>query len=158
LGHTFCFYRNGGKQEARMSKSTDLSPWAHPKAKRWFHELIEDNMFALAIDDEISKSEQQKEFDSVRAILAITLLLGRDGIWPENRKTVLRAVARTAAKISKSDAPRESNQPMTVAEHQANAAHDEAIRQELEMLRRRLGMSNRKSALQPPASWGNLWE
>ncbi len=141
-----------------MSESTDLSPWAHPKAQQWFHDLIEDNMFALGLDDELARAEHKKEFDSIRAILALAILLGRDGIWPANRTGILQAIVRCASKSSKSDAPHVGDRPLTVAEHQRHARHDQAVKQETEFLRRRLKMSNRKSALKPPVSWGNLWE
>ena len=141
-----------------MSDSTDLSPWAHPKAKRWFTNLIEENTFALAVDDELAQSINRNEFDKIRAILALAILLGREGVWPEGRANILRSVVRAAAHVSKGSGPEKVGGPMTMAEHQGHTLHDDAIHHELELLRRRLKMSNRKSQLDPPATWGNLWE
>ena len=40
-----------------MAESTDLAPWAHPKAQRWFESLIDDTSFALVLEDELVQAK-----------------------------------------------------------------------------------------------------
>lgn len=141
-----------------MPDATDLSPWAHPKAKRWFHNLIEDNSFALALEDELVQAEQAKDYEKIRMIHALALLLGHEGIWPKHRDDVLKACVRASSRIVKDHDTRPVEGPITIAEHKDQSATDEAFQQEIELLRRRLKMSNRKSTIGAPKAWGNIWE
>lgn len=141
-----------------MPDATDLAPWAHPKAKRWFQSLIENNSFALALEDELLQAEQAKDYDKIRMIHALALLLGHEGIWPKHRKDVLKACVRASSKIVKDHETGPVGGPLTIAEHKDQSATDEAYLHEIELLRRRLKMSNRKSMIGAPNSWGNVWE
>jgi hypothetical protein len=141
-----------------MPDATDLAPWAHPKAKRWFHSLIEDNSFALALEDELVQAEQVKDYDRIRMIHALALLLGHEGIWPKHRTAVLKACVRASSQIVKDHDTGPVGGPLTISEHKGQSATDEAFQQEIELMRRRLKMSNRKSMIGPPKSWGNVWE
>jgi hypothetical protein len=138
--------------------ATDLSPWAHPKAKRWFESLFEDSSFPLALDDEIAKAENQNDFEKIRVILALALLVGRPGMWPESRNGLLRAAVRAAHHVSSTTPGQKEGRAMTIAEAKGRTADHEAIRHEIELMRRRLKMSNRKSEIYPPMTWGNIWE
>ena len=141
-----------------MAESTDLAPWAHPKAKRWFESLIDDTSFALVLEDELVHAEKEKDYDKVRMIHALALIFGHQGIWPEHRMGLLKDCARAANRVLKDHDSGTVSGPLTIAEHKGQSATDEAFRQELELLRRRLKMSNRKSMIGPPKSWGNFWE
>ena len=99
-----------------MSETTDLSPWAHPKAQRWFHDLIEDSMLALSLDDELEQCEKVNELDKIRMILALALFLGREGIWPESRNNILIGAARTASNVIKKAPSTGTAGALTIAE------------------------------------------
>ena len=137
------------------NQSPDLSPWIHPKAKRWFHSLFEDNTFPLALEDELIKAESQQDFQKIRMIVALAIFFGKEATWPENRKTILRAIARAAGKITKTGG--NASAPLTIAQHRGKTSDDQELQHELEILRRRLNLSNRKGKLEPP-NWGRLWE
>ena len=141
-----------------MTRATDLAPWAHPKAKCWFHNLIEENSFALAMEDELVQAEAAKDLDKIRMIHAFALLLGREGIWPTHRHNVLQTCVRVASRIAKAVEAEPVRGPLTIAEHQGRSATDNELLKEIELLSRRLKLSNRKGPLSPPQSWGNLWE
>ncbi len=141
-----------------MTEKNDLSPWAHPKAQRWFHNVIESNMFALAIDDEVAKCEAGNDLEKARMLLAFALLLGREGMWPDSRNGVLKGTVRTCNRISKQVPDAGPSGAMTMAQHHGQNVQVEAVCHEIELMRRRLKMSNRVSEIRPPGSWGNLWE
>ena len=141
-----------------MVESTDLGPWAHPKAKRWFESLIDETSFALVLEEEIAQAEKAHDYDKIRIILALALIFGHQGIWPVHRSSFLKDCARTANRVLQNHDTGPVSGPLTIAEHKGQSATDEAFRQELELLRRRLNMSNRKSMIGPPKSWGNFWE
>jgi len=131
------------------------SPWAHPKAQRWFAELFDKSSLPLMIEDTVERPLVESNEEVTRLMLALTLLLGRDGIWPEQRKHILRTVARRAAEFDAEDGS-VSGKPMTMADHRVKGMQQQEIKVELEHLRRRIGMSNRKNKLAPPA-WGKFW-
>jgi hypothetical protein len=47
--------------------------------------------------------------------------------------------------------------PLTVAEHQQATRARTQLEHELEILRRRVGISNRKSELKCPPDWQRVW-
>jgi hypothetical protein len=141
-----------------MSEKEGLSPWAHPKAQRWFDNLIESNMFALAVDDEIAKCEADNDLEKARMLLAFALLLGREGMWPDGRTNVLKAAVRTCNRMAQQAPKTGPTKAMTIAEHHGQNVQVDAVNHEVELMRRRLKMSNRVTEISPPASWGNLWE
>ncbi len=136
----------------------DLSPWAHPKAQRWFEELLEHHLLPTSLDNEVVDAVRNHELEKVRVILALVLLIGREGIWPASRNNVLKSAIRGADHLTKTAPPEQGKKPMTLVEHRGRALHTESLQQEIELLRRRLKMSNRKSTVEPPLTWGNLWE
>lgn len=138
--------------------ANDLSPWAHPNAQRWFQDMFERQLFPSSLDDEIVAAMRDHEPEKIRCILALFLLLVRDGIWPADRNSVLKSAIRAADHISKNASLHAEKKPLTLAEHRGQAVQSTAIQEEIELLRRRLKMSNRKTTLQPPKTWGNLWE
>ena len=136
----------------------DLSPWAHPKAQRWFEELLEHHLLPTTLDNEVVAAVQHHELEKVRVILALALLIGREGIWPTSRNNVLKSAIRSADHLTKTAPPEQGKKPMSLMEHRGRALHTESLQQEIELLRRRLKLSNRRSTVEPPVTWGNLWE
>lgn len=109
----------------------------------------------LMIEDAVDRPELARSEEITRLMLAFSLLLGRDGVWPEQQKSVLRTVARRTAELGNKSTDT-SGKPMTMQDHRANRMQKQEIQLELEHLRRRLGMSNLKNKLAPPA-WGKFW-
>ena len=140
----------------------ELSPWAHTKAQRWFETLLERSGFINEIEDMVNLDEDHMDLSHGRMMLALLNLLGRPGIWPESKKRVLqRSVSRiTRLGAQSKDATinvGKKQQPLTIDEHKRKTAAQKAIQDELEILRRRAGMSNRKSKLNAPVTWTNFW-
>ncbi|MGB2501793.1 MAG: hypothetical protein ACPIA2_19015 [Mariniblastus sp.] len=141
-----------------MKELNDLSPWIHPKAQNWFYALFRKTNLAMVIDDELQKPEGAISLDQMRMILAFGLLLGRNEMWPENERGTLKAILRRARQIAKAPPASSTGKPLTMAEHQSYNNTLEEFKLEIELLSRRLGMSNRQSAIKPPASWQPFWE
>ena len=141
-----------------MKELNDLSPWVHPKAQNWFYALFRKTNLAMFIDDELQRSEESISLDQMRMILAIGILLGRDEMWPENERGTLKAILRKARQISKLPPTTEAGQPLTIAGHRNYNNTLEELKREIEILSRRMGISNRRTAIDPPASWQPFWE
>ena len=144
-----------------MSELNDLSPWAHPKAQRWFESLLERSGFVSEVEDVVQLDQDHFELPHARMLLALLILLGRPGIWPEDKQRVLQRAASRIAKAAEQDSGGVSvgkkAKPVTLDQHKRNTVAKKSIEAELEMLRRRAGMSNRKSKLPPPPTWTNFW-
>lgn len=134
----------------------DYSPWKHPKAQRWFKELLEETHLPLMIEDALEKPDAELSRGESRLFLSLMIMLGRKGIWPENRESLFRTVIRKTVIVMTRKQGR-SDKPLTLSEHKVHAKVNSAMDGELEILRRRIGMSNRKTALSPPKSWGRFW-
>ena len=141
-----------------MKELNDLSPWVHPKAQNWFYALFRKTNIAMVLDDELQKPEGAISLDRMRMILAFGSLLGRDEMWPENERATLKAILRRARQIAKLTPKSKLGKPLTMAEHQAYNYKLEEFKREIELLSRRLGMSNRQTAIDPPVSWQPFWE
>ena len=143
-------------------EDNDLAPWAHPKAKKWFATLIERSGFANQIEDTLQLNDDQWELAHGRIILAMLIIMGRPGIWPDDKARVLQRTAskiNALSKLAGNSAPaNKSSKPLTIEQHQRNSSANAAINDELELLRRRAGMSNRKSPMQQPKTWGRFWD
>jgi len=137
------------------SKIVDWSPWKHPKAKRWFEDLLEETHLPLMMEHAVDKADDSLSEGETRLIVALALILGRDGIWPAQRDTLLRSIVRKGDVVANRTSARK-DKPMSLAELKRKASQHDNLVQEVEMLRRRIGMSNRKTELEPPA-WGKYW-
>ena len=131
------------------------SPWAHPKAQLWFAELFEKTHLPLMIEDEMERPLGKRSEEVTRLMVALTLLLGREGVWPQQHKAIIRTVVRRAAELEQSSGST-SGKAMTIEDHRMQGMQNEELKVEVENLRRRIGMSNRTSKLAPPA-WGKFW-
>ena len=141
--------------ESHESSTVDWSPWKHPKAKRWFEELLEETHLPLMMEHAVDKPDDSLSEGETRLIVALALMLGRDGIWPAQRDKLLRSIVRKGDVVASRTAERK-DKPVSLAELKSKAAQHENLLQEVEMLRRRIGLSNRKTELKPPA-WGKFW-
>ena len=137
------------------SRTIDWSPWTHPKAKRWFEELLEETDLPLMMEHAVDKADDSLDGGVTRLIVALALLLGRDGIWPALRDPILRTIVRQGNVVARRTAGR-TRGPVTLAQHKEQSNLQDQLVEEVEILRRRIGMSNRRTPLQPPA-WGKFW-
>lgn len=143
-----------GSYESK-SQTVDWSPWMHPKAKRWFEELLEQTHLPLMMEHAVDKADDSLSKGRTRLIVALALMLGREGIWPAQRDTLLRAIVRKGDVVANRVAERKDG-PVTLAELKTKSTQRDNLAHEVEMLRRRIGMSNRNTMLDPPA-WGDFW-
>ena len=133
----------------------NLSPWMHPKAKRWFQELLEETHLPLMMEHAVDKPDDTLGEGETRLMVALALLLGRDGIWPAQRDLVLRTIVRKGNVVATRSSERKEG-PISLSQHRDQASRHQQMIHEVEMLRRRIGMSNRRAAMDPPA-WGKFW-
>lgn len=136
----------------------DLSPWIHPKSKSWFKVLLRRSNLLLAIEDEMKKPDDQLNIHIVRMALSIAIMLGRTEIWPEEDRDVLRIIANKARKFAQMPPNKIQGKPVSVAEHKIHSRLSEQILLECEIVRRRLGISVRKTKIEAPESWDPFWE
>jgi len=141
--------------DSQKVRPVDWSPWTHPKARRWFEELLEETQLPLMMEHTVDKADDSLNEGETRLMVALAILLGRDGIWPAQRDLILRTLARRGDVVSRRTA-QNKNGPISLAQHKEQADQHEHLVQEVEMLRRRIGMSNRKTPMNPPA-WGKFW-
>jgi hypothetical protein len=140
------------------SSSSDLvewSPWTHPKAKRWFEELLEETDLPLMMEHAVDKADDSLDEGQTRLMVALALLFGRDGIWPAVRDPILRAIVRKGSVVANRSTS-VAKGPITISQHKDLSNQHDHLVEEVEILRRRIGMSNRKTPIKPPA-WGKFW-
>lgn len=139
------------------SKKTevDWAPWTHPKAKRWFTDLLEQTHLPLMMEHAIDMPDGSLDEGQTRFIVAMALLFGREGMWPEQRDLILRTIVRKGNVVA-TRATSRTDGPVSLSEHKTQSLKHEQLAQEVEILRRRIGMSNRRNQLNPPA-WGKFW-
>jgi len=141
-----------------MAEQNDLSPWAHPKAKAWFRALFRRTSLPLALEDELKKPEEQLNIEIVRTLMTFAVLLSRPEIWPKRDHDVLEFIVAKAKEFCDRPAKSSTGKPLTIAEHKAHSRAVAEITHDIELVRRRLGLSVRKSKIHGPASWEPFWE
>ncbi len=138
-----------------QEKLVDWSPWKHPKAQRWFEELLEESHLPLMMEHAVDKADDSLNEGETRLMVALAILLGREGVWPAQRDSILRTIVRQGDVVSRRATDTKEG-PLSLSEHKAQANQHDQLVHEVEVLRRRIGMSNRKTPLKPPA-WGKFW-
>ncbi len=141
--------------DSQDSATIDWSPWKHPKAKRWFEELLEETHLPLMMEHAVDKADNSLSEGETRLMVALGIMLGHDGIWPAQRDMILRTIVRQGDIVAKRTAAKKEG-PISLSQHQEQAKQHDQLVHEVEMLRRRIGMSNRKTPQKPPA-WGKFW-
>ena len=141
-----------------MSSNNDLSPWAHPKSRAWFQALFRRSSLPLALEDELRKPDEQLNVEIVRTAMALAVLLTRPGIWPKKHRDVLEFMVTRAKEFCDKPAQSSTGKPLTIAEHKAHSQAVSEITRDIELIRRRLGTSIRKSKMSGPTSWEPFWQ
>ena len=139
-----------------MSSETDLAPWAHPKAKRWYETLLKRSGMMAEIEHLMSRPADQLSISQCRVVLTFIIVLGRPGIWPKEYNDILDLVEKKISQVA-SQNQSVTSEKLTLADHQRRGAVLTEIQQELEILRRRIGRSRLKRKLGPPKTWRNFW-
>ncbi len=140
------------------NERNDLSPWIHPKSKGWFKVLLRRTNLLIAIEDEMKRPDDQLNIHVVRMALSIAIMLGRPEIWPEEDRDILRIITNKAKKFAQLSPQAKSGKPISVSEHKAHSRLAGQILAECEIVRRRLGISVRKTEIEAPQSWDSFWE
>lgn len=140
-----------------MSDQNDLSPWAHPKARAWYQALFRRTSLSMALEDELKKPDEQLNLDIIRTALALAVLLSREEIWPQRDLDVLEFLVAKAKEYCAQPAKSATGKPLTIVEHKSRSRAVAEITHDIELIRRRLGTSVRKSKMSEPPSWKPFW-
>ena len=139
-----------------MTTSSGLSPWAHPKSRRWYEAVLKQSGMLGEIEQFMSQPADQISISQCRVILAFLIVLGRPGIWPKEYNDILELAEKKVSQVV-ADFSGLTEAKLTLAEHQRQASVASEIQQELEILRRRIGKSRLKKKIGPPKTWRNFW-
>ncbi len=139
-----------------MTATNDLSPWAHPKSQAWFETLLNRSGMLAEIERFMEQPVDRINVPECRLVLMFLIILARPGIWPPGYENILTTAEEKVSEIIKQKQSM-SNQKMTMAEHQKHGVLMDEIRQELEILRRRIGKSKLKTGVGQPGTWKNFW-
>ena len=141
-----------------MAEQNDLTPWVHPKSKAWFQALFRRTNILMSLEDEMKLPPEQLDIHIVRMALSFAVMLSHPDIWPDEDKSILKLIARKAKEFTQLPPKSSSGKAVTVAEHQAHSKLVEEMTSEIELVRRRLGISVRKTRVAIPRSWQPFWE
>ncbi len=141
--------------DSQQATPVDWSPWKHPKAKRWFEELLEESHLPLMMEHAVDKADDSLNEGETRLMVALAILLGREGVWPAQRDSILRTIVRQGDVVAQRTT-KSKDGPLSLSEHKAQSKQHDHLVHEVEVLRRRIGMSNRTTPQKPPA-WGKFW-
>ena len=139
-----------------MSAKSGLSPWSHPKSRRWFEAALKQSGMLGEIEHFMSQPSDRISMSECRVVLAFLIVLGRPGIWPAEYNDVLELVERKVSDVA-SRVQEGSGAKMTLAEHQRQVAITAEIQQELEIVRRRIGKSRLRKKIGKPKTWQPFW-
>lgn len=139
-----------------MRDQNDLSPWAHPKAQAWYGTLLERSGMMAEIEQFMQIPDDLINVAECRVALMFLIILARPGIWPSGEEETLVSAEKKVSEIIKKKQST-TNKKMTMAEHQKHGVIMDEIRQELEILRRRIGKSKLKNKVGQPGTWKNFW-
>ncbi len=141
-----------------MAEQTQLSPWAHPKARAWFSALFRRTSLPMAIEDELRKPVDQLNIEIIRTAMTFAVLLSRPEIWPQKDRDLLESIVAKAKEFCARPPKSAHGKALTIAEHKTHSKAVAEITHDIELVRRRLGVSVRKSKMSGPKSWEPFWE
>jgi hypothetical protein len=136
---------------------SDLAPWAHPKAQHWFDTLFERSGLLLNLREALEDDRAELTCNQLRSIVALLYMLSIEGIWPAGQESLLQRMTMRIHSLSQRLQAQAAKGKKTVAEHQ-HAIHDrQQLDHELELLRRKAGISRRVTELKAPPDWQRIW-
>lgn len=139
-----------------MSDHTDISPWAHPKAQMWFETVFDRSGLLLELRDSIIRNDPPLNRERRRLIISMLILMGRPGIWPSNQQSMFRQIVELILENHQADNGK-APPSLTIEEHKRYSVVTEAYTQELEVLKRIAGLSQRRSPVKQPSAWRGFW-
>lgn len=139
-----------------MSDASSISPWSHPKAQEWFETIFERSGALLSLQDEVFRHGDEFDVPQIRMFASLLMILGREGVWPAAHRADLAKVVERLSELLKQK-QKGPQRPMTVEAHRLNGQQLAEAEQELELLRRMLGLSRRINKLEVPSSWRGFW-
>ncbi len=136
---------------------SDLSPWAHPKAQHWFDTLFERSGLLLNLREALEDDRAELTCNQLRAIVALLYMLGIEGIWPAGQEPLLQRMTMRIHSLAQRLQTQAADGKKTVAEHQHAIHARQQLDHELELLRRKAGISRRVTELKAPPDWQRIW-
>lgn len=137
--------------------SDDLAPWAHPKAERWIDSLFERSGLLTSLRESLEDPYGGLTCNQLRSIVALLYFLSIDGIWPAGQEPLLQKMTMRIHSLAQKIKVETGSRPLTVSEHQEAIHARGQLDHELELLRRRAGISLRKTELRFPPDWKRIW-
>lgn len=141
----------------KPGESGDLAPWAHPKAQHWFDTLLERSGLLLSLREALEDPRGELTCNQLRSMIFLLYTLSIEGVWPAGQEPLLQRLTMRIHSLAQriQSLPHKGHQ--TIAAHQA-AIHDrQQLEQELELLRRKAGISKRVTPLKLPPDWQRIW-
>lgn len=141
----------------KMSENPEtLAPWAHPKAQEWIKLVLEKSELINEFEKAVLGAQQDLPLHDIRLLSMLAVLLGHPQIWPEERRA---SFVECANRLNQAARALRERDPLFAKSFEPKAAKliDEDLQVEIEMLRRRGGLSRRINPLQLPHSWKRFW-
>ncbi len=137
-------------------EETGMSPWVHPKATEWFQAVFKRSAIVENIENTVLRHANDLTIDRMRAVIAMLILIGRPGIWPEEQLGALRQVVQ--ALIRRRNDLGGAQTAQTIESHQRRHLLLATLDEELELLRRQTGVSRRTAPAKRPPTWSKFWQ
>lgn len=147
-------------REAGLSQTgdhSDLAPWAHPKAQHWFDTLFERSGLLLSLRESLEDDRAGLTCNQLRAIVALLYMLSIEGIWPAGQQALFQRMTMRIHSLAQKLQGQSAVGKKTVAEHQQAIHSRQQLDHELELLRRKAGISRRVTELKAPPDWQRVW-
>jgi hypothetical protein len=140
-----------------MSETLEgLAPWAHPKAQEWIKLILDKSELINAFEEIVTDETRPLNLHEVRVFGMLAALLGHPQIWPENRRANF---VRCAMRLHSVARQFQQDDPAFGKSFEPKAAKliAEDWQVEVEMVRRRGGISKRVIPLKLPHTWKRFW-
>lgn len=137
--------------------TNSLSPWAHPKAQEWLVTIFEKSGLLNELENWAFANDQVMDFEHQRLLASLLLILGHPEIWPSTERDRLENMVKGLVEANRIRVLQKPPQ-LSLEESQRAAALKTEWDVELEMLRRRVGVSRKVNKLEKPRSWCRFWK
>lgn len=133
-----------------------LAPWAHPKAQEWLALILRRSNLVDSLAALIENPTEPLGMEQQRVLTMLLVVLGHPGLWPEEKRELFARCATRLQSYAK-QTREEVKLNLKSVEQKTAAVVNADWDVELEMLRRRSGISKRINALSLPATWKRFW-
>ncbi len=133
-----------------------LAPWAHPKAQEWLALILRKSDLLDSLAAVIESPTEPLGMGQQRLMAMLLIVLGHPGLWPEEKQEVLKVCASRLHSLAR-QTREEAKLNLKSIDQKAATVVNADWDVELEMLRRRSGISKRVNKLTLPVSWKRFW-